>query len=60
MKFPIDRIEFDKIILELPDCTTTEIDLALAPSAKEGDVLEIKVEQSDKQEASSLLSDLFN
>lgn len=59
MKFPIDRIEGEKIIIELPDCSTTEIDLNLAPEAKEGMFLDISVVSGDKKEVSSLFKSLF-
>lgn len=59
MKFPIDRIEGEKIIIELPDCSTTEIDLNLAPEAKEGMFLDISVIPGDKKEVSSLFKSLF-
>lgn len=59
MKFPIDRIEGDKIIVELPDCSTTEIDINLAPEAKEGMLLDISVLPTDKKEVSSLFKSLF-
>lgn len=59
MKFPIDRIEGDKIIVELPDCNTTEIDINLAPEAKEGMLLDISVLPADKKEVSSLFKSLF-
>ena len=59
MKFPIDRIEGEKIIIELPDCSTTEIDLNLAPQAKEGMLLDISVVPDDKKEVSSLFKSLF-
>ena len=59
MKFPIDRIEGEKIIIELPDCSTTEIDLNLAPEAKEGMLLDISVVSGDKKEVSSLFKSLF-
>ena len=59
MKFPIDRIEGEKIIIELPDCSTTEIDLNLAPEAKEGMLLDISVIPGDKKEVSSLFKSLF-
>lgn len=59
MKFPIDRIEGDKIIVELPDCSTTDIDINLAPEAKEGMLLDINVVPGDKNEVSSLFKSLF-
>lgn len=42
MKFTVDRIEEDIIVLELPDLSHISVPAQLIPTAKEGDVYEIK------------------
>lgn len=64
MKFVIDRFEGDYAIVELDDKTIAEIPRILIPKeAKEGDVLEIRVDVEEtkkrKNEINNLMDELF-
>lgn len=49
MKFTIERIEKDTLILELGDAKLIEVSCALIPDAQEGAVYEIKKDDSEMQ-----------
>lgn len=45
MEFTVDRIENDKIVLCTKDGKTMDMDIMLCPLAKEGDVVEIRINE---------------
>jgi hypothetical protein len=47
MKVIIDRIEENIAVVELPDGSMTNLPITLFDNAKEGDVVNISVEESD-------------
>ncbi|WFD08721.1 DUF3006 domain-containing protein [Tepidibacter hydrothermalis] len=64
LKFVIDRFEGDYTVVELDNKTIAEIPKILIPKdAKEGDVLEIRVDVEEtekrKNEINNLMDDLF-
>lgn len=50
MEVIIDRIEGDFAVVELPDRTMISVDKRLLPNAKEGDVVEIKINPKKTEE----------
>lgn len=49
MRVIVDRIEGDMLVAELENMTTVDIPRAVAPDAKEGDVLDITVNDCETE-----------
>lgn len=63
MQITVDHIEDDYLVVELEDLSTIDIPRALIPDAKEGDVVDIIINEEAtkerKQEVSKLMDELF-
>lgn len=63
MQITVDHIEADYLVVELEDLSTIDIPRALIPDAKEGDVVDIIINEEAtnerKQEVSKLMDELF-
>ncbi len=63
MKVIIDRFEEDAAVVELPDRTTALIPRRLIPGAREGDVLEIRIDPAARanreKKINRLMDELF-
>ena len=49
MKFTVDRIEEGKLVLVLPDGKTKNMDISFCPEAKEGDIIDISLDEKEKE-----------
>ena len=50
MKVTADRIENGFIVAELPDGSFADLPLCFAPQAKEGDIINIQVDEAETSE----------
>lgn len=63
MQITVDHIEDDYLVVELEDLTTIDIPRALIPNAKEGDVVDIIINEEAtnerRKEVHKLMDELF-
>ncbi len=60
MEFTVDRIENDKIVLCMKDGKTIDMNISLCPFAKEGDVVEIKINEEKTDERRKRIEEKWN
>lgn len=60
MQVIIDRVEGDKILVELPDMTIVTVPLSLFPEAKEGDIYKIIIDKDNPTKQKNKIQDKFN
>ncbi len=58
MKVIVDRFEGDYAVVELPDQTMADLPKRLIPGAKEGDVIEISIDDSTRKEREARIGKL--
>ena len=58
MRLTVDRIEEDYIVAEMPDLTTVNIPRALAPDAKEGDVIRLSLYKNSNAKLKAEIKEL--
>lgn len=59
MKITIDRMENDRLVVELPDGRTIDVPCAWLPDAVEGDVYRIEKEKAEPQQIREKMNRLF-
>ena len=63
MQIIVDHIEDDYLVVELEDLSTIDVPRALIPNAKEGDVVDIKINEEAtnerRKEVHKLMDELF-
>ena len=60
MKVIVDRIEGDYLIVELEEAVFVSLPKILVPTAKEGDVINISIDGSQKKEILNNVNNLVN
>jgi hypothetical protein len=58
MKVIVDRFEGDYAVVELPDQTMADLPKRLIPGAKEGDVIEIHIDEAARKEREARIGKL--
>lgn len=63
MQLVVDRIEDEYLVVELEDGTIIDIPKEIVPNAKEGDIIDIYVNEEQtkkrKEEVKKIMDDLF-
>lgn len=63
MQLVVDRIEDEYLVVELEDGTIIDIPKEIVPNAKEGDIIDIYVNEQQtkkrKEEVKKIMDDLF-
>ncbi len=64
MKLVIDRVEGEWLVAQMPDGDMVQLPLKLLPGAKDGDVIVIEIDQTERiqreQAVEQLMNELFS